>query len=166
MKIKIAGLADGDHKFIFDEAIEKIELEEPFFGNFRSEVMLNKSHSQIIADITTSVNANFDCDRCGRNYNSVLNSSFRLVFLFEHQRMEAVDTINTIYLSPEADQINIKYDLRDYAVLSIPMKKLCKENCKGLCVVCGKDLNEGSCNCQTGVVDERWKPLLNLKKQS
>ena len=57
------------------------------------------------------------------------------------------DSIDISYLPLEADKIDITKDVRDYSLLAIPMKKLCKEDCKGLCAKCGKNLNEGNCNC-------------------
>ena len=43
--------------------------------------------------------------------------------------------------------------------LGIPMKVLCKEDCKGLCPICGQDLNEGQCDCETDSGDPRWEAL-------
>lgn len=46
-------------------------------------------------------------------------------------------------------------------LLSLPMKFLCSEDCKGLCAQCGKNLNEGSCGC-TKAVDPRLEALRQL----
>ena len=75
------------------------------------------------------------------------------------------DSIDISYLPLEADKIDITKDVRDYALLAIPMKKLCKEDCKGLCVNCGKNLNEGDCNCSKDMIDPRWLPLQELKNK-
>lgn len=47
-------------------------------------------------------------------------------------------------------------------ILNAPTKHLCKESCKGLCEICGKNLNEGDCSCQKGFVDSRLEILKNL----
>jgi len=75
------------------------------------------------------------------------------------------DSDNLIYLPVDADKIKLDNELRDYAILSIPMKKLCNEDCKGLCYKCGKNLNNGSCDCESAEIDSRWKPLLELKNK-
>lgn len=67
----------------------------------------------------------------------------------------------------EAEPItNDRIDLEDVIFheiqLSIPMKVLCREDCRGLCPVCGQDLNEGSCHCETKVSDPRWDALKDL----
>ncbi|MCR5654025.1 MAG: DUF177 domain-containing protein [Lachnospiraceae bacterium] len=47
-------------------------------------------------------------------------------------------------------------------LVNFPAKILCKEDCKGLCPNCGKDLNEGDCGCDTFVPDPRWAALSNI----
>ncbi len=43
-----------------------------------------------------------------------------------------------------------------------PMKILCREDCKGLCKVCGKDLNQGSCDCDAFVPDPRMAAIMDI----
>lgn len=47
--------------------------------------------------------------------------------------------------------------------LSLPMKPLCSQDCKGLCPRCGVNLNRQSCQCHLEEVDPRWEPLKALK---
>jgi uncharacterized protein len=42
------------------------------------------------------------------------------------------------------------------------MKPLCRADCSGLCPTCGKDLNEGQCNCERTEIDPRWAKLSKL----
>ncbi len=44
------------------------------------------------------------------------------------------------------------------------MKVLCKEDCKGLCSICGIDKNETDCNCSVSTNNTVWEPLLKLKE--
>ena len=43
--------------------------------------------------------------------------------------------------------IDLDSDIREEIILDYPIRLLCGENCQGLCVKCGKNLNEGGCNC-------------------
>ncbi len=52
---------------------------------------------------------------------------------------------------------------REQALISLPMKPLCREDCRGLCPVCGKDLNAGDCACVRERVDPRLEILKSLK---
>lgn len=47
-------------------------------------------------------------------------------------------------------------------LLNTSMKYLCREDCKGLCVNCGADLNEGDCGCNHNIVDPRWSGLAEM----
>jgi uncharacterized protein len=49
--------------------------------------------------------------------------------------------------------------------LNIPMKPLCREDCQGLCPVCGADKNAGPCSCGEATVDSRWASLAALKSR-
>ncbi len=164
MKIKISNLSDGVHNFNFDVNVGELDLEEPFWGNCKVDVELNKLHNQIILNANITLNVKFECDRCNKTFNTVIASYYKMVYLFG---TEPVDngSVNITYLPVDADKIDLAGDVRDYALLAIPMKKLCKENCKGLCVKCGKDLNQGECCCEFNGADPRWLPLTELKNK-
>jgi uncharacterized protein len=164
MILKISNLSDGVHDFKFDEPVKKIDLSEPFTGNFLADVKLEKAHNQITLAVEITLNADFECDRCNIKYSTTLKNNYKMVYLFEKESAETGDT-NISYLSSDTDKINIAVDLRDYAMLAIPMKKLCREDCKGLCPKCGKDLNESECKCDKDEIDSRWLPLVELKNK-
>ena len=52
--------------------------------------------------------------------------------------------------------------LREQVLLAVPMKTVCREDCKGLCPQCGKNLNQGGCSCSRPA-DPRWHALHGLK---
>ena len=52
--------------------------------------------------------------------------------------------------------------LLEVLALSFPFRFLCREDCKGLCSHCGKDLNDGPCDCETKEIDPRLEPLRKL----
>ncbi|MFB3816002.1 MAG: DUF177 domain-containing protein [Terriglobales bacterium] len=52
--------------------------------------------------------------------------------------------------------------LREQLLLAVPMKIVCREDCKGLCPQCGKNLNAGACSC-VRTSDPRWEALKGLK---
>jgi len=55
--------------------------------------------------------------------------------------------------------------IRQYALLAIPMKPLCVEDCAGLCSRCGHNLNLGPCGCPPQGADPRWSELSKLHKE-
>ncbi len=57
--------------------------------------------------------------------------------------------------------LDLTEGVRQYAVAALPLKPLCKPQCRGLCHQCGGDLNHGPCQCVTAE-DPRWSPLNRL----
>ena len=86
----------------------------------------------------------FVCDRC------LTQATANQVHEFEEEidKSEAVD-----------DFIDVTELLRDELLAGQPMKNLCKADCKGLCPVCGANLNDGDCGCEKFIVDPRLAAL-------
>lgn len=162
MIIKIANLSLGEHYFDFVEKIEDIDLNEPFFGEVNTKVKLNKLSDQLIADVSSDLSVEFECDRCTRKYNDRIISSYQMIYMIRNDNNVSED-INITFITRETDRININNDVREFAILSIPMKKLCKEDCKGLCPRCGADLNFEECKCQKDEINPIWLPLIENK---
>ncbi|MCU7505119.1 MAG: DUF177 domain-containing protein [Ignavibacteria bacterium] len=166
MIIKYTNYTDGIHEFEFNEDAKTLGLNEPLSGNVNLMVRMDKSHSQIVLNCKLTVNAKFDCDRCGEELTAELKSDFKLVYLFGNNPDNSSETVNLYYLTPEQDKIDLRPDINEYAILSIPMKKLCKEDCRGLCPTCGANLNKETCNCTKENINPVWAPLLKLKNNS
>lgn len=71
---------------------------------------------------------------------------------------EAVDTI--IFHGPE---IVLDPVIEEQVILSVPYLSLCKDDCKGICQKCGKNLNEADCQCSKASTDGAFSVLKNLK---
>lgn len=52
--------------------------------------------------------------------------------------------------------------LREQVLLALPLKAICREDCKGLCPQCGSNLNQGQCSCAEVHEDPRWSPLKEI----
>jgi len=65
----------------------------------------------------------------------------------------------------EGDKFRTEPVIVEQVQLNIPMKPLCREDCRGLCPTCGADLNAGDCGCDRGVTDPRWSGLAALREQ-
>jgi uncharacterized protein len=53
--------------------------------------------------------------------------------------------------------------LREQVLLAVPLRAICREDCKGLCPQCGANLNEKRCSCAEPVEDPRWSGLKDLR---
>jgi uncharacterized protein len=164
MKIKISSLKDGAYEYRFEDDVKKLELKQPFVGKYFTKVNLSKYLHQIIIEVATTVDAELECDRCVKMYSTQIESRYKMVYLHDQPEGDD-DSVDVTYISKDTDKIDIIEDVRDYILLAVPLKKLCKEDCKGLCPQCGKNLNDGQCSCKPEEVDTRWKPLLELKNK-
>lgn len=98
------------------------------------------------------------CDRCGKeiSYDIEVKQNHILVSKLSNEEDEG-EMI-------EADISNFDLDELVYSdiMLNLPSKILCRETCKGLCPSCGKDLNEGPCECGNEIIDARLEILRQL----
>ncbi|MGH7538445.1 MAG: YceD family protein [Gemmatimonadales bacterium] len=65
-------------------------------------------------------------------------------------------------LPPHATEVDLRPAVREELLLALPRFVVCREDCRGLCPRCGKDLNAGPCGCAPEP-DPRWKALADLK---
>ncbi len=101
------------------------------------------------------------CDRCLDDFLTTGNYSFTEEFTRDE---EIATTENINYFS--GDIIDIGDLVRDIIISSQPTKYLCKEDCKGLCSVCGTNLNKTECGCNRVSVDPRLAALQELLKKN
>lgn len=62
----------------------------------------------------------------------------------------------------EGDGVGLRDALREFILLSVPMRAVCREDCKGLCPSCGRNRNEGDCGCNRKFQDPRLAALKNI----
>jgi uncharacterized protein len=65
----------------------------------------------------------------------------------------------------QGDGLLLEDVLREQVLLALPLKVTCREDCKGLCVHCGKNLNEEQCSCTVAVEDPRWTALREIRSK-
>jgi len=161
--IKIHNFSDGIHVLEFNESVGNFRLEEPFYGDVLCKIVMDKSNSQIVIKGEISAKAHLTCDRCNVEFDDILSNSFKNVYIFSGNPEEN-NSENVIYLNRETDKIDLSADIKDYAILSVPMKILCGDDCKGLCFKCGVNLNSESCNCEKPAdTNSVWAALDKLK---
>ncbi len=98
------------------------------------------------------------CDRCAKG----VSKEFTLPIIHGIRRPPADEGEDSgDYITPEDMRLDFDAVALEDIVLSLPSKFLCKESCKGLCPVCGCDLNTDQCNCKKPV-DPRLEGLLQF----
>jgi len=106
--------------------------------------------------ITTCIHGT--CDRCAADFQRNVEIPVDAVLVSELANEDSEDE----WVFPlEADSADLDDIVRTVFVLNMDSKLLCKEDCKGLCCRCGKNLNEGPCTCQKEL-DPRFAALKQL----
>jgi uncharacterized protein len=65
----------------------------------------------------------------------------------------------------QGDGLLLEDALREQILLSVPLKVVCREDCKGLCPVCGKNRNTELCVCEQALQDPRWQALKDIREK-
>ena len=98
------------------------------------------------------------CDRCAADFDREVEIPIDVVLVSEFANEENEDE----WVFPlEGDSADLDDIVRTVFVLNMDSKLLCKEDCQGLCCRCGKNLNDGPCNCQKEL-DPRFAALKQL----
>ncbi|MBR0093733.1 MAG: DUF177 domain-containing protein [Synergistaceae bacterium] len=116
--------------------------------------------SLLLVEISIEAQADAPCARCLKTARLEISGS--LEYLYYLQGAEAFDGFDD-YMPVEVEYFGRVMDIMPQVHESIftllPTKVLCREDCKGLCPNCGKDLNEGACSCVNEVADPRLEAL-------
>lgn len=63
----------------------------------------------------------------------------------------------------DGQEVDLGPVIREQILLALPMGAICSDACKGLCQICGANLNEAACACDRHVPDPRWAALRSIK---
>ncbi len=108
------------------------------------------------------------CDRCLADVPVVLELSFDRTAAAPGALADDEDAEADVQSFMEGYQLDVEAFVYDEIIVNWPVKILCKEDCKGVCPVCGQNLNERECGCDTFVPDPRMaaiKDIFNADKE-
>ena len=136
----------------------------------QGNIKLIRTDKGILAKAKLHTETEVTCGRCLSSFSCHLNLNF------EEEYFPTVDVFGgtplTLPDEPGCFTINkhhildLNEAIRQYALLAIPTKPLCRANCTGLCPNCGQNLNQGPCNCLPREGDHRWDKLRELSLAS
>lgn len=160
LRINISKLPEGAHQRSLRATPDEVGLDPRFSKDVHVEATLEKTSRQLYLRVEFKTGGLFTCDRCLEEFEHNLSSGYSLVYVTD-ERSAAGENEEMQVISPDTNYLDLGEDVRQYAILVLPQKMLCREDCAGLCATCGTNLNRATCDCQNGPVDPRW---LGLKK--
>jgi uncharacterized protein len=135
-----------------EEPAEILELEDDLIFSALSPVAYNlyvqTVCEELIVNGRVSAEVQVRCSRCMEIFSTKIeDSAFLRTFPLEGSELE----------------MDVTSDIREAIILNLPLFLLCDEDCKGRCPHCGKNLNEGSCECTEEEGPNAWDVLSGLK---
>ena len=171
MQINVAQLLKAPIGSIRDyEVSEVIDVTGDGNGSLvQGKVSLMRTDRSILVKGALDTEIELTCSRCLSSFNCSLTLNI------EEEYFPTTDVITGASLSvpeepgcftiDERHVLDLTEAVRQYALLAIPMKPLCREDCAGLCPNCGHNLNRGPCGCPPQETDSRWSELSKLNKK-
>ena len=136
----------------------------------RAELRLRATREGNKVELVGEVNATagFECDRCLAAISVPVEQTFDLIYVpplgAKEERELGLDDLSTGFY--QGDVIDADDVVREQIELALPMARVCRPDCRGLCPECGANLNERDCACKVDQVDSRWAALRELKTKT
>lgn len=144
--------------FPFD--FEKIKLGDDLsVTDFTGTATFSRTQQGLILQGTFTARMELECVRCLEMYTQPVSWSLTELYAFEARSVSESNL-----LVPEDGRIDLAPLLREYAILEIPIQPLCKPGCKGLCPVCGENLNQNDCGHRPNADESPFAQIKDLIK--
>jgi uncharacterized protein len=127
------------HEFPFE--YERIQISDDLvLRNFEGIVTIGRTPQGLIVQGEFSAELTLECGRCLIEFERKLHWDFTELYAFNEKSISESDL-----LLPEDQHIDLGTLIREYALLEVPINPVCMPDCKGLCSICGQNLNEADC---------------------
>ena len=161
MKINISNLIKNEEDTLsikLEEKLEDLETENTecvFFGPVKFTGQLFNAGGVFNLKGRLEADYNVKCYRCACDISSHIDIPVKENIMKADSKTQDEEDVYTF----EGNYIELGDILRANIILNLPMKQLCSENCKGLCHLCGANLNEEQCDCKEENSDSRLEAL-------
>lgn len=159
---RIIRIPDADMKLSFEEKVDfiesktrKIKLIEPI--RFSGTIVNDGKVLCLKGDLSTVLE--LYCDRCTKPVPTSLSIEVEEKFSSDPIDEEEIHMVS-------GNEIDLKPIFVNVILLNMPMKVVCSEECKGICLQCGQNLNNGACGCKEEELDPRFSVLRTLFNES
>lgn len=144
------------HEFSFE--YEKIQISDDLdLRHFEGVATIGRTPQGLIVQAKFSAEINLECVRCLNEFDQNLKWNFTELYAFNSRSVS-----DSGLIIPDDAHIDLQPLIREYALLEVPIKPLCKPTCKGLCAVCGEDLNVSDCGHKDIVEESPFSVLKDL----
>jgi uncharacterized protein len=125
--------------------------------NLAGDVRVSRTPQGLLVQAKIQGDTTLDCVRCLEPFSTILYANFTELYAFSRRNVT-----ESGLLVPDDGQIDLAPLLREIMFLELPISPLCRPECKGLCPVCGENLNITTCNHEDEPADPRLDVLKKL----
>ncbi len=136
--------------------VDALSLEDLPLRALHGSVVFDRVSKGVTAHVRLSAETPAECMRCLQPFMQPLEVDFTELFAFAGKIPDAE------FVFPDGGYLNLAPLVREYMILSIPMQTVCRPDCRGLCPVCGGNLNEHACRHEPETGDPRLAVLKQL----
>ncbi len=159
MKLNLDTLPGGRSNLTVDEAC-RLELEDGDAGEVRleGELRVDGTASRVSIQGELAVTGSAECDRCLLGFELAYGADVDVVIVRDGRQEDGDEgTAWTVHQSRGV--VDLTPALTEAALLTLPQKMICREDCLGICPSCGADRNARDCDCDHEISDPRWDGL-------
>ena len=178
MKVRLDHIREVSRELVFVEPIESFPVlvamveagECAFAGSVQVQLTAGREMDHYRVEGSVTVPVRQSCSRCLAPFGQELSSRFTIIFREATAAVEDEDEVelgeqDLVSASFSGDEIDLLPEIGEQVALAIPLKPLCSEGCKGLCPVCGADMNAAPCGCSREPVNFKFSALKDFKVQ-
>ena len=149
------------YKREFSFEFEQIQISDDLdLRHFEGVATIGRTPQGLIVQADFSAKTSLECVRCLNEFEHSLDWNLTELYAFNEKSVSESDL-----LMPEDGHIDLQPLVREYALLEIPIKPICKPTCKGLCSVCGEDLNQIDCGHRDLTGESPFSALKDLLEE-
>lgn len=130
--------------------IDKIEIDDLLIKELRSMVRVSKTREGLLLQVEGEAQIETTCVRCLDEIYQPVKFNFEELYQFPSRHREETDLI-----LPMDGYIDLRSLYREYFILAMPIKSVCSPDCKGLCAICGTNLNKEICEHHPELITEK-----------
>lgn len=171
MRIEIekleGGRGDFAHVYQPDE-LNPVDERVNLAGPAEVKAAIRRTGQAVAVNGRIETRVKLECDRCLKLLELPVSADFALEYIteadYESSSVAALSEEEMSVSVFDGESIDVDEIVKEQILLAVPVRTLCREECKGICPECGIDLNTGQCDCAAEEVDPRWAALKSFKK--
>ncbi len=163
MKLNRSELERGFQNKLFDIPVEGLQLQEVQVGGGKMECILSAEAIPEGFKISGSITIRYmeSCDRCLDSFVDEHTSAITCILTPNKELIDESDP-DVILFTGADHEVDLGTIFRDAILLEESFKRLCREDCKGLCPSCGINKNSGECSCAEDDSNSPWDALKQM----